>query len=95
MPRAGADVTYGKIEMQAQDETWVITRMALHDRDGRLAKTVVASDVALVDGYWIARHIEVKTVKDGHRTVLELQELEFDRGLDDDFFSQRQLKRRG
>lgn len=95
MPRAGADVSYGKIEMQAQDETWVITRMALYDRDGRLAKTVAASDVALVDGYWIARHIEVKTVKDGHRTVLELQELEFDRGLDDDFFSQRQLKRRG
>ncbi len=94
-PRPGADVSYGKIEMEAQHETWVITQMALYDHDGRLTKTVAASDVALVDRYWIARHIEVQTVKDGHRTVLELQDLEFDRGLADDFFSQRQLKRSG
>ncbi|MFQ6045723.1 MAG: outer membrane lipoprotein-sorting protein [Gemmatimonadales bacterium] len=45
-------------------------------------------------GYWIARRLEVTTVRDGHRTVLDLEQLQFDTGLEDEFFSQRQLKRR-
>ncbi len=93
-PKADADVSYGRITMDVQPETWIITQMQLFGHDGRLVKTVDASNIELVDGYWIARRIEVETIKDGHRTVLEFEELQFDKGLDDDFFSQRQLKRR-
>ncbi len=92
-PLPEADVSYDRIVMQVQADTWVITGMEQFDRDGRLVKTVEASDIELVDGYWIARRLEVTTVKDGHRTVLDLEELQFDTGLDDEFFSQRQLKR--
>jgi outer membrane lipoprotein-sorting protein len=92
-PLPNADVSYSRIVMQVQHDTWVITGMELFGRDGRLVKTVVASDIERVDGYWIARRVEVTTVKDRHRTVLDIEELQFDTGLDDGFFSQRQLKR--
>jgi outer membrane lipoprotein-sorting protein len=92
-PLPDADVSYGRIVMQVQRDTWVITGMELFGRDGGLVKTVVASDIERVGGYWIARCVEVTTTKDGHRTVIDLQELQFDTELDDEFFSQRQLKR--
>jgi len=92
-PLPDADVSYSRIVMQVQADTWVITGMEMFGRDGRLVKTFEASGIERVDGYWIARRMEVTTVKDAHRTVLDLEELQFDTGLDDEFFSQRQLKR--
>lgn len=93
-PLPEADVSYSRIVMQVQRDTWVVTDLQLFGSDGRLAKTIAASNIERVDRYWIARRMEVTTVKDGHRTVLDLEELQFDTGLDDEFFSQRQLKRR-
>jgi outer membrane lipoprotein-sorting protein len=94
-PQPDADVSYGRIVMQVQHDSWVITDLQLFGRDMRPVKMITASNIERVDGYWIARRLEVETVKDGHRTVLDLEELQFDTGLDDEFFSQRQLKRRG
>jgi outer membrane lipoprotein-sorting protein len=92
-PLPEADVSYNRIVMQVERDNWVITSLELFGRDGQLVKTVEASGIELVDGYWIARRMEVTTVKDGHRTILDIEELQFDTGLDDEFFSQRQLKR--
>lgn len=94
-PLPGADVSYGRIVMQVQADTWVITGMRLFDRDTRLVKTMSSSSIERVDGYWIARRYEIETVRDGHRTVLEFEQLQFDTGLNDEYFSQRQLKRPG
>ncbi len=92
-PLPDAGVSYGRIVMQVQRTSWVITRMELFGRDGRLVKTLEASSIERVNGYWIPRRLEMTTIEDGHRTVLDLQQLQFDTGLDDGFFSQRQLKR--
>jgi outer membrane lipoprotein-sorting protein len=94
-PRPEADVSYGRIVMQVQRERWVITDLQLFGLDDRLLKTIVASDFRRVNDYWMAHRLEVRSVRDGHRTVLEFEELQVDTGLSDDFFSQRQLKRRG
>lgn len=94
-PLPDADVSYGRIVMQVQADSWVITNMRLFDRENRLVKTVSSSNIERVDGYWIARRYEVETARDGHRTVLEFTQLKFDTGLNDEYFSQRQLKRPG
>jgi outer membrane lipoprotein-sorting protein len=91
--RPDADVSYGKIVMRVLPERWVIVDMQLFARDGRLLKTIAASDIRQVGEYWMAHRLEVRTVRDGHRTVLEYEDLQVDTGLSDDFFSQRQLKR--
>ncbi len=39
--------------------------------------------------------IEMANVKTGSKTVIELLEVEFDTGLEDDFFTVRKLKRGG
>lgn len=93
--RPQADVGYGRIAMSVDRETSVVTGLELFDGRGRLVKTVVASEIQEVAGYWLAGRVEVRSEADGHRTVLELEDIEVDTGLSDDFFSQRQLKRGG
>lgn len=94
-PRADADVSYRRIIMRVDPETWTITALRLYGSDGDLVKTITTSDVRQVGQYWIAHRLEVRSEGDGHRTVLEYQDLSVDTGLADDFFSQRQLKRPG
>lgn len=93
--RAGADVSYRRIIMRVDPETWTITGLSLYGSDGNLVKTITTSDVRQVGQYWIAHRLEVRSEGDGHRTVLEYEDLRVDTGLTDDFFSQRQLKRSG
>ncbi len=61
--------------------------------DGTRVKTIVASEIDRIGPYWLARRIEVESASDGHRTILDFEDVQFDTGLTDDFFSRRQLRR--
>ena len=91
--RPTADVSYGRIEMQADGETWLVTQLDLYGVDDTKVKTIVASEIDRIGPYWLARRIVVESADDGHRTVLDFDDVQFDTGIADDFFSQRQLKR--
>ena len=91
--RPAADVSYGRIEMVVDGETWLVTHLDLYGVDDTRVKTIVASEIDRIGPYWLARRIEVESASDGHRTVLDFDDVRFDTGLADDFFSQRQLKR--
>jgi outer membrane lipoprotein-sorting protein len=90
--RPGTDVGYARIVMVVAEDTWVVTSLEMQDRDGKLVKTVTASRIEQVQGYWLARRVDVQAARDGHRTVLEMEDIHVDTGLTDDFFTQRQLK---
>ncbi len=93
-PKAEADVSYGRLVMEVLTSNWVVSRIDYFDSGGERVKTLTASEIELVDGYWYARRLEMVSWLDDHRTVLELQDLRLDTGLSDDLFTQRALKRR-
>ncbi len=92
-PKEGADVSYARLVMEVQRSNWVYTRVDYYDSDGARVKTLTASEITQTDGYWFANRLEMVSWRSGHRTVLQLEQLSFDTGLSDDFFSQRTLKR--
>ena len=92
-PKDGADVSYSRLVMKVQRSNWVYTDIDYYDSRGDRVKTLKASGIERMDGYWVAQRFEMVSWKSGHRTVLELDELNFDTGLPDDFFTQRTLKR--
>jgi len=92
-PRQGADVSYGKLVLYADMNNLVVRKVESFDPNGRPLKIMTTDNVAQINGYWTPRRMEMTTLKNGHRTVLELSEIQFDQGLAQDVFSQRNLKR--
>lgn len=57
------------------------------------AKRLVLSDLAQVDGKWVARKLEMKDLKKGSTTTVVLQKLAFDRPQPADRFTLQNLNR--
>lgn len=93
IPRPGADVGYGKLVMYADTSNYIYRKVEYYNKAGKLEKILTVDNVEKIDGYWFGKRMEMRTVKDNHRTVLELQDIKFDQGLSDNIFSQRNLKR--
>jgi hypothetical protein len=58
-------------------------------------KRLVLSDIANVDGHWIARTLEMSDLKKGSRTTVVLKELAFDKPQPPDRFTLQSLTREG
>jgi outer membrane lipoprotein-sorting protein len=93
VPRPDADVSYSKELMWVDKMTFIPTRIEYYSKSGKLIKILSAESVEQVDGYWFPMKMGMETVKTGHKTLLEIVEIEHDTGLSDDFFTQRNLKR--
>ncbi len=65
----------------------VILHEEMYGQDGHLLRTLHASDLKKVSGFWGARRIEVQTVPDGTRTNLTFDEARFNTGLSEQLFS--------
>lgn len=92
-PRAGADVTYDRLVVFADKFNFVERKVEFYNSAGKLQKILTIDNVEQIDDYWFGRRMEMQTVKDGHRTVLDLSEVRFDQGLPDNIFTERNLKK--
>ncbi|NOY78305.1 MAG: outer membrane lipoprotein-sorting protein [Calditrichaeota bacterium] len=93
IPRPNADVSYGKLVLFADKSNNVVRKVEYYTPAGTLQKIMKIDDIQKIDGYWFGMRMEMQTVKNGHRTVLKQSRIQFDQGLKDSFFSERNLKR--
>ncbi len=98
-----------KIKMVAKEEAAVIwghqirwidkkdflfMKSELYDEDGYLVRTETGSDIKLMDGRLIPCRIElVPAEEEGHMTVIEMKEVQFNQLIEESFFSQQNMKR--
>ncbi len=93
-PKPGTSLDYGWAKILARKSDHHITRIEYHDKGGKLCKVATRKDFRKIGKYLQSYIIEMKDVKKNHRTLMEMQKVEFDTGVRDSFFSRRQLKRR-
>jgi len=72
-------------------ERWTVSKVELYDRPDRLAK-VLDIRWQQVDGIWAWRHLEMRDPRREHRTVVEVEEVRHDQGLDDSLFTESTLR---
>jgi hypothetical protein len=65
----------------------VILYAEFYDAQGKLVRVLHATDLKRENGIWGARHTEMRTVPDGTRTVLTIDEVKFNVKLDEKLFS--------
>jgi hypothetical protein len=72
---------------------WLLKKVEFYDRRGKLLKILTIPRHERRGRYWLAPEMTMENVQNGHRTVLEFTEVNYDTGLRDDFFTERFLMR--
>ena len=87
---------YTKSYMFVRQDNFVVVR-ALHIlTDGGKKKYMDVKQLQQIDGIWVATEIEMKTTKDKltlHKTILKIQDVQFNQDLDDSFFTVRRIEK--
>ncbi len=93
-PKEETAVVWGKIVGWVDIETSSPIRQDFYDEDGVAIRTLLFEDVRKQGQRYVPHRWQLTPLdKEGHRTVIELELIEFDVELDDAIFTTRNLKR--
>lgn len=71
IPKDSRDIFSRKIAWIRQD-CLIPVKVEYYDKMGKLHRKLELSDISEVDGFWLARRMEMSNVQTGHRTVIEI-----------------------
>ena len=93
LPKEDAAVVWGKIIKWISKEEYLQLKSEYYDVDDYLIKTETASDIKTMDGRVIPTYFEIIPAdEEGNKTVLKMEDTEFDIDIDNRFFSQQNMK---
>ena len=93
VPRPEAAVVWGRIVYQVRQDDMMPTWARYFDEDGTLVRTMLFHDYRRMGGRLVPAVMDVRPEdKPGERTTVRYESLEFDVGLQEDFFSLRALR---
>lgn len=93
-PRSGAEVSYSRLLLSVDPANYVVQGVDYFESGNPdPVKRLTVEDIQKIDGYWMGRTMQMTDLKEKHSTRIELSDIEFDQGLTDRFFSERNLKR--
>lgn len=94
IPHEDAPVVWGKIEMCISKDEYLIMKALYYDEDEYLVKTEKVIETGKKDGRVVATQMElIPADEEGHKTVITIDDLQFDIEADQGFFSQQNMKR--
>ena len=93
-PKEDAPVVWGKVIMWIDKKDYLILRNEYYDEDDYLVKTEIAKDIKTLSGRIIpTKYVLIPADEEGHKTIVTLDEVEFNIPIEDSFFSQQNMKR--
>jgi len=93
-PLANAAVVWGKVVIWVSKKDFLIVKTDSYDEDMMLAQTMDSYDFKNFNGKTMPGRMEIiPAEKPGQKTVITLQKAEYNKPLDDSFFSQQNLKK--
>lgn len=94
IPKPQAPVVWGKLISFISKDEYLQLRTEFYDEDLELIKVMEGSEIREMDGRRIPTRMEMIPVdKEGQKTVLIYNELEFDIDISENFFSIQNMKR--
>ncbi len=94
LPRPEAPVVWGKITYQVRQDDLMPTWARYFDESDELVRTMTFTEYQVMDGRLVPAVMTIEPTDDpGEVTLIRYHELEFDIGVDEDFFSLRNLRR--
>lgn len=92
--KENADVVWGHQIRWIDKKDFLFMKSELYDEDGYLVRTETGKDIKEMDGRMIPTRIElVPADEEGQMTVIEIKQIDFNKPINDSFFSQQNMKR--
>jgi outer membrane lipoprotein-sorting protein len=87
-------VVWGKLIVFIDQEDYIQLRSEMYDEDGFLVNTMNSMDIKEMGGKKLAAKMEMIPEEDpGNKTIMEITGIEFDKPIDDEFFTTSNMKR--
>lgn len=93
IPKAGVKKDYSKMKMWIRKDNFYPMKSESYDKSGKLWKVMERRRIEKFGNYWFSKEMEMKDVKINHSTKMIVEKPEFDTGLSDDLFTERNLSR--
>lgn len=87
------DYMYSRTQTWVIADKWIGLKKDFYDEDDDLLKTLTAREYENINGYWMITESEMENVQKDHSTLMELNNLELDNGLQDRIFTERIMMR--
>jgi outer membrane lipoprotein-sorting protein len=92
--REDAPVIWGHQVRWIDKKDYLFMKAELYDEDGYLVRTELGKNIKTMDGRLIPSVLElIPEDEEGYKTIVEIEEIEFNIAIEDSFFSQQNLKR--
>ena len=89
-----APVIWGHQIRWIDKEDYLFMKAELYDEDGYLVRTELGKNIKTMDGRLIPSVLElIPEDEEGYKTIVQIEEIEFNIAIEDSFFSQQNLKR--
>jgi len=93
-PLADADVVWGKIMIWIAEKESFEMKTEFYDEDGELVKTHISSDVKEFEGRRLPSVMTITPAdKPDNKTVVTIKNIKFNIAIDDNFFTQQNMKK--
>jgi outer membrane lipoprotein-sorting protein len=93
IPKPEAAVVWGKIHLWISKKEFYEMKAEYFDEDGVPVSTMTSSDIKLMgDRSLPGRTVMIPADKPGNQTILEMIDMEFNKPIEEDFFSQQNMK---
>jgi outer membrane lipoprotein-sorting protein len=84
---------YGKRIAWIRKDCLISVKIDYYDRNQKLLKTLIKSEISLMSGFWTAMRMEMVNVQEKHKTIMETLKINFNVKLSDSFFTVSTLER--
>jgi len=93
IPKPEAAVVWGKIKLWISKEDYYELKGKYYDEDGALVNEMASSDIRQMGDRKLPAKMVMEPVdKPGNQTILEMVDVVFNKPIEDDFFSQQNMK---
>ena len=94
IPHEDAAVVWGKIIMWISKEEYLQLKVAYYDEDGYLVRTMLGKDIRNFDGRTLPSIMEILPAdEEGNKTIVNIDDMKFNKPIPASFFSQQNMKR--
>lgn len=92
-PKQGVEKSYSKLKMWARQDNFYPVKVEFYDKNSTLWKLFESRNIKKHGEYWVASEAVMTDLKKQHSTKMVTEKVELDKGLSDNVFTKRNLKR--
>ncbi|MBW2038311.1 MAG: outer membrane lipoprotein-sorting protein [Deltaproteobacteria bacterium] len=84
---------YPKILSWVRKDNFVVTKAEYYSKKGEIEKIYKVLKLEKIDGIWTSLELLMENLKTNHKTSIKVKEVQYNKGISDDRFERRKLKR--